>query len=105
MWHEILVYIIGGIGGVGGILSFYTAKPSKTRIEIDNLRAVIEEERNERISLREEYEEYRERTDKKIDEIKTDNKKKQVAILSAYKCDKIESVTDCPVIQNLDEEV
>lgn len=109
-WYEILVMVIGAFGGVSGIASFYTAKPNKTRLEIDNLKSIIDEERKERELLREEYKEYKEDTDKKIEEqqeeirlIKKNKDRKNAAILNAYKCDKIQSVDECPVIESLKE--
>jgi len=103
-WYEIIAYVVGSVGGIGGFLSFYTAKPSKTRMEIDNLRAIIEEEKNERILLREEYNKYKIETNEKFSALKTEHDRNERAILTAYKCDKIEKADECPVIVSLQEE-
>lgn len=103
-WYEIIAYVVGSVGGIGGFLSFYTAKPSKTRMEIDNLRAIIEEEKNERISLREEYNEYKIETNEKFNALKIEHNRNERAILTAYKCDKIKKANECPVISSLENE-
>lgn len=103
-WYEIIAYIVGSVGGIGGFISFYTAKPSKTRMEIDNLRAIIEEEKNERILLREEYNKYKIETNEKFGALKTEHDRNERAILTAYKCDKIKKADECPVIVSLQEE-
>lgn len=103
-WYEIIAYVVGSVGGIGGIISFYTAKPSKTRMEIDNLREVIEEERNERISLRQEYNEYKAETNEKISALKIEHNRNERAILTAYKCEKIKNANECPVISSLENE-
>jgi hypothetical protein len=103
-WYNILSIILGALGGAG--VSLYTAKSNKDTIDISNFQRLIEEEREERRILKEEYKEYKESVDRKVEKVKIDfeklqkdNKKMITSIFQAYKCKLPEKINDCPVIK------
>jgi uncharacterized membrane protein (DUF106 family) len=103
-WYNILSIILGALGGAG--VSLYTAKSNKDTIDISNFQRLIEEEREERRILKEEYREYKETVDKKVEKVKTDfnrlqsdNKKMITSIFQAYKCNLPDKIQDCPVVK------
>ena len=108
-WYNILMGILGLLGGGAGFISIYQAKSNKQTIDISNLSAIIEEERKERISLREEYDKYKESVDDRIrmfkeefEKMKQDNNRYMKAIYKAYRCKYPESVSECPVIKAIE---
>ena len=105
-WITILISIIGCIGGIGGVVTLYHAKSNKTAIDVANFHALIEEERTERKILREEYEDYKQAVNKRVDEVKAEvaemkaaNMTMKAAIYSAYRCPLIQDIDDCIVIK------
>lgn len=109
-----IVLLVGGLGGLTGIVSAvisgYHAKSNKDTIDISNFHQLIEEERTERQHLAQEYREYKEEVNKKVDEVKrrfekmeADNHKMLSAIYQAYRCRFPESTDDCPVIKMFTE--
>lgn len=109
-WYQIVVGILGLLGGGAGFISIYQAKSNKQTIDISNLSAIIDEERKERIALREEYNEYKESVDNRIlmfkgefEKMKQDNIKYLKAVYRAYRCKFPDSISDCPVIQAIEE--
>ena len=109
-WVTILVSVIGAIGGIGGIVTIYHAKSNKDSIDIQNFHALIEEERTERKLLREDYDEYKQTVDKRVDEVKREmalmrqeNQKMSAAIYSAYRCAYPKSIDECPVWQTYEK--
>lgn len=103
-WYNILSIILGALGGAG--VSLYTAKSNKDTIDISNFQRLIEEEREERRILKEEYKEYKESVDRKVEKVKVDfeklqkdNKKMITSIFQAYKCKLPEKIQDCPVVR------
>lgn len=108
-WYNIALLIFGGIGGTTGVISFYHAKSNKQTIDISNLTAIIEEERKERATLRQEYNEYKESVDERIrmfkaefDQLKRNNVKYLKAVYQAYRCKYPKNTCDCPVIKTIE---
>ena len=98
MIGEILTYIGTFLGG-GWLLSFYKAKPEKTRIEIDNLRESMKIQKEFISSL-----------DKRINSLSREvtvlNHRvdvKHEVIYSAYGCRLITAPDDCVVIKQYHE--
>lgn len=109
-WYNILLLIFGGIGGTTGVISFYQAKSNKQTIDISNLSSIIKEEREERESLRREYDAYKESVDERIrmfkvefDKMKKNNAKYLKAVYQAYRCKFPQNVCDCPVIKAIED--
>ena len=113
-WYNILSIVLGSIGGLGGLvtafLSFYNAKPNKNAIEIDNYHKLLEEEREERELVRQEFKEYKEEVAKykqffkeKFDELKKENVDLKDAINQGFKCPHIEKASDCVIIRTIEE--
>ena len=108
-WYNIILGIIGVIGGGAGFISIYQAKSNKQTIDISNLSAIIEEERKERVSLREEYDAYKESVDERIrrfkiefEDMKKSNFQYLKAIYQAYRCKYPQNTCDCPVIKAIE---
>lgn len=109
-WYNILIAVVGAIGGTAGIISVYHAKSNKDTIDISNFHSLIEEEREERRILREEYEEYKETVNKRVDEVKKEveemrNERDNMmsAILQGYACRLPATPDECPVIRRFKE--
>lgn len=109
-WADIVVMVVGAFGGVTGLVSLYNAKSNKDTIDIKNFHLLIEEERTERQNLAQEYREYKEEVNKKVDEVRhrfekveSDNRKMLGAIYQAYRCRFPETTDDCPVIRMFNE--
>lgn len=105
-WYNIIVLLLGTVGGVGGLISLYHAKSNKDTIDISNFQRLIEEEREERRLLKEEYKEYKDTVERKVEKVKADvekmqkdNKKMITSIFQAYKCKLPEKIQDCPVVK------
>lgn len=108
-WYNIIVLIVGALGGTAGIISVYHAKSNKDTIDISNLTAIIDEERKERLSLRQEYDEYKDSVDERIrmfkvefDKMKKSNLAYIKAIYQAYRCKYPQNACDCPVIKAIE---
>lgn len=104
-WVDLAVLILGAIGGTGGIISIYHAKSKKDAIDIQNFHELIEEERKERALLSEEYRQYKNEVNAKVEQVKKDfeelrseNQRMLRAIYQAYRCRFPEDIDDCPVI-------
>ena len=109
----IIVGAIGGIGGVGGLISIYNAKSNKNTIDIKNLVSIIDEERESRVSLKKEYEDYKVSVDNRIrmfkaefeqlkkdnEDYREENRRYTAAIYKAYRCPLPKTEDDCPVIK------
>lgn len=65
-WYNILALIIGTVGGTTGLVALYKAKAEKKSIDIDNLIRIIEQERQERRELKQEFEDYKKAVDERI---------------------------------------
>ena len=105
-WYNIFSIILGALAGAG--VSLYTAKSNKDTIDISNFQRLIEEEREERRILKEEYKDYKETVERKVEKVKADvegmqkdNKKMITAIYQAYKCKLPQKLQDCPVVKLL----
>lgn len=104
-WYNVLVLIVGAFGGVGGFISIYNAKSNKDSIDIKNFHSLLEEERIERKNLANEYHEYKNVVERKVETVKVefeklrqDNQKMLKSIYQAYRCRLPEKMHDCPVI-------
>lgn len=104
-WYNVLVLIVGAFGGVGGFISIYNAKSNKDSIDIKNFHSLLEEERIERKNLANEYHEYKNVVERKVETVKIefeklrqDNQKMLKSIYQAYRCRLPEKMHDCPVI-------
>lgn len=109
-WYELAMGFLGVIGGGAGFISIYQAKSNKQTIDISNLSSIIKEEREERESLRKEYDAYKESVDERIrmfkvefDKMKKNNVKYLKAVYQAYRCKFPQNVCDCPVIKAIEE--
>lgn len=109
-WYELAMGFLGVIGGGAGFISIYQAKSNKQTIDISNLSSIIKEEREERESLRKEYDAYKESVDERIrmfkvefDKMKKNNVKYLKAVYQAYRCTYPQNVCDCPVIKAIEE--
>lgn len=105
-WYNIIVLLLGAVGGVSGFISAYHAKSNKDTIDISNFQRLIEEEREERRLLKEEYNSYKECVERKVEKVKKDvekiqgdNKQMIAAIYQAYRCKLPKSLQDCPVVK------
>lgn len=105
-WYNIIVLLLGTVGGVGGLISVYHAKSNKDTIDISNFQRLIEEEREERRLLKEEYRGYKETVERKVGKVKADVEKMQrdnqsmiTSIYQAYKCKFPQKLHDCPVVK------
>ena len=105
-WYNIIVLLLGTVGGVGGLISVYHAKSNKDTIDISNFQRLIEEEREERRLLKEEYRGYKETVERKVEKVKADVEKMQrdnqsmiTSIYQAYKCKFPQKLHDCPVVK------
>lgn len=115
---NIILDVIGVVGGTGGLIALYTAKAKRRGMDADTkakevatMQGMINEAQEERKALREMHSEYRAETDRKIknlegkiDRFQRTNTLKIRAINSAYRCRLPEKISDCPVLQTLDEE-
>lgn len=106
VWYEMLVNAIGVLGGTAGLISIYNARPKKDAIEIGNLQSLIEEEREEREILRNEYHDYREEVNKEleavkkeVESIKDERDNFLMAIYHGFRCPLPKTVEECPVIK------
>lgn len=104
-WPNLLISLLGG-GAVASALSIYNAKSNKDTIDIGNFHSLIEEERAERESIKQEYREYQKAVDRKVEQVKREmtemrleNQKMIASIYQAYRCKYPEQSRDCPVIQ------
>lgn len=104
-WMDIIVMVLGAVGGTGGIISIYHAKSKKDTIDIQNFHELIEEERKERALLSEEYRQYKDEVNTKVEQVKKDfeklreeNQMMLSAIYQAYRCRFPDDIYDCPVI-------
>lgn len=105
-WVTLLITILGALGGLGGIISMYHAKSNKDTIDISNFHSLLEEERRERELLKQDYNEYKESVNTRVNEVKKEvmalkelNEIMRSSISSAYRCtfpDDVES--ECPVL-------
>lgn len=109
-WYNIVLLIFGGLGGTAGVISIYHARSNKQTIDISNLTSIIEEERKERASLRQEYDEYKESVDERIrmfkvefDKMKKSNRNYLKAIYQGYRCSFPPKSCDCPVIKVIEK--
>ena len=105
-WYNIIVLLLSTVGGVGGLISMYHAKSNKDTIDISNFQRLIEEEREERRLLKEEYRGYKETVERKVEKVKADVEKMQrdnqsmiTSIYQAYKCKFPQKLHDCPVVK------
>lgn len=109
-WYELAMGLLGVVGGGAGFISIYQAKSNKQTIDISNLSSIIKEEREERESLRKEYDAYKESVDERIrlfkvefDKMQKNNMKYLKAVYQAYRCKYPQNVCDCPVIKAIEE--
>lgn len=109
-WYELAMGLLGVIGGGAGFISIYQAKSNKQTIDISNLSSIIKEEREERESLRKEYDAYKESVDERIrmfklefDKMKKNNAKYLKAVYQAYRCKFPQNICDCPVIKAIED--
>lgn len=109
-WYELAMGLLGVIGGGAGFISIYQAKSNKQTIDISNLSSIIKEEREERASLRKEYDDYKESVDERIrmfkvefDKMKKNNVRYLKAVYQAYRCKFPQNVCDCPVIKAIED--
>lgn len=108
-WTQIIIAIIGtGVVSTGlNALINRRERSSKTDgIDINNLVAIIEEERKEIENKNKEFEEYKRSVDERIimfkgefAQLKEDNQRFLTAILQAYRCPLPQSLEDCPVLR------
>lgn len=112
-WYNILSIVLGSVGGVGGLvtafISFYNAKPNKDALEIDNYHKLLEEEREERELVRQEFKEYKEEVAKykqffkeKYDALQSKNDRLEDAINLGYKCPLIKEASECVIIRQVE---
>lgn len=105
-WIEIFGTILGYIAtffGGGWLLNLYMAKPKRNSIEIENLKAVIEE-------IKKINSEYREETNATIKELKKEVSDlslrvdiKHEAIYASIRCEFIDDPDDCIVMRTFKE--
>lgn len=109
-WYENIVDLLGIIGGstglIAAIIALYQAKAKKNTLDINNFHSLIEEERTERKNLSQEYHQYKEEVERKVEDVKRDfrllredNNKMLIAIYQAYRCKLPERMHECPVIK------
>lgn len=126
-WYNILAIVLGSVGGVGGItagfISIYNARSNKDTIDIGNMKQMLDEAHNmydemkgEKDSVRQEFTDYKEETQKYITEFKGRFSKLERrldraetlglhlrgAIYQAYRCPFPDNVQNCPVIKEYD---
>ena len=109
-WYNILITILGTFGGGAGLITLYQARSNKNTIDINNFHLIIEEEREERRILRQEYEDYKESVNAKVAEVKKEVEETRQekydmmsAILQGYGCRLPAKPDDCPVIRRFRE--
>lgn len=111
VWYEILAIILGALGGTGGVVALYKAKSQKDALDINNFHSLLEEERTERELIKQEFKDYKDEVERKVNEVKKDfeklrqeNGKLTTAIFRAYRCKYPEKTDDCPVIKAYQKE-
>ena len=119
-WLETL----GAIGGTAGLVALikvgvdiYMAKSGKTKVDVGNMKEMLEEAHkmydtiNERYNnsekrfdeYKEEVEAREERRDKKISELISKFNKLERTVTQAYRCKYPENIQDCPVVKSYEE--
>lgn len=125
-WYNVLVIILGGIGGIGGLISLYHAKSNKTKIDIGNMKQMLDEAhkmydemREEKNTKQKEFNDYKAENMKYIAEFKArfiklekrlDSTENMVfhlkgAIFQGYRCKFPPNSEDCPVIKEYEKAV
>lgn len=112
-WYEIVGSVAGTVATfLGGkwIIDLYTAKPKKNSIEIENLKAVIDELQDVIKQNSESSKEYRKTTTEEINALKKEVKElslrvdiKHEAIYASSGCKFIKKSEDCIVMQTFKE--
>lgn len=116
-WYNILALIIGTVGGTTGLVALYKAKAEKKSIDIDNLIRIIEQERQERRELKQEFEDYKKAVDERIRlfkeefaEVKRerdyyeDAKRELLNVIhEARICPFLDKLDNCPVMKAYEE--
>jgi hypothetical protein len=112
-WSEIVQNVLVPVGaflGGGWILNFYNAKPKKNSIEIENLKAVINELQDVIKQNFESNNEYRRTTTEEINNLKKEVKElslrvdiKHEAIYASSGCKFVKKAEDCIVMQTFKE--
>lgn len=112
-WYEIVGSIAGTVATfLGGkwIIDLYTAKPKKNSIEIENLKAVIDELQDVIKQNSESSKEYRKTTTEEINALKKEVKElslwvdiKHEAIYASSGCKFVKKAEDCIVMQTFKE--
>ena len=104
-----LGYIATFLGG-GWLMNLYTAKPKKNSMEIENLRAVIDELQDVIKQNTERSKEYRQTTNSEIAELKKEVRDlslrvdiKHEAIYASSACTFIKTTDDCIVMRTFKE--
>lgn len=112
-WSEIVQNVLVPVGAFlsgGWILNFYNAKPKKNSIEIENLKAVINELQDVIKQNFENNNEYRRTTTEEINNLKKEVKElslrvdiKHEAIYASSGCKFVKKAEDCIVMQTFKE--
>lgn len=112
-WYEIVGSVAGTVATfLGGkwIIDLYTAKPKKNSIEIENLKAVIDELQDVIKQNSESSKEYRKTTTEEINALKKEVKElslrvdiKHEAIYASSGCKFVKKAEDCIVMQTFKE--
>ena len=112
-WSEIVQNVLVPVGAFlsgGWILNFYNAKPKKNSIEIENLKAVINELQDVIKQNFESNNEYRRTTTEEINNLKKEVKElslrvdiKHEAIYASSGCKFVKKTEDCIVMQTFKE--
>lgn len=112
-WYEIVGSVAGTVATfLGGkwIIDLYTAKPKKNSIEIENLKAVIDELQDVIKQNSESSKEYRKITTEEINALKKEVKElslrvdiKHEAIYASSGCKFVKKAEDCIVMQTFKE--
>ena len=109
-WLEIL----GAVGGSAGIVALvkagidlFMAKSSKTKVDVSNMQEMLDEahkmydEATTRYNnLAKRFDEYKDRCDKKIDDVLCKFNILERTVTQAYRCKYPENIQDCPVVKS-----
>lgn len=102
-WTGIMTIIVSGLFSTSGLYGWYKARPEKLSFEIKNLRDVIEEVKKNRLEDKKEYDEYRQKTDAKIEAQAERNDLLEKSVRQWLKCRFIPTDSNCPVAEFLDK--
>lgn len=123
-WYNILTLVVGAFGGTAGLIAIYKAKPEKTSIEVQNMKAMLEESHKMYDEMKAEKEEeqkdfkaYKEENMKYVAEFKERFAKLEnrldkaedavlnlkAAVYQGYRCKFPQNTSDCPVIKEYEK--